>query len=170
MAAGVAYMAVMAAVSILQGMSGSRQAKRAAQATVDAAVAAQQADVQALATRNEQIADATALQQFERKRQGTRERSMLAAAAAGSGVTDNQDRAAITSKLQEDFDIGITSAQAESASVQTSNEFAGVTARARGRINRARVNIPTRTQQGLNIISAGVQGAQAGQQLYLNTR
>ncbi|MDA8169198.1 MAG: hypothetical protein M0Z59_05795 [Nitrospiraceae bacterium] len=132
-----------------------------ARAETEAANKAAQADYDSLEQKQKEIAEQESLQQFERERQGRRERALMTVNAGGlSGNTLLREQ--LNSMLQESFDIGILKQNKENQTGQTLRDMNAVYAQAQGRRNAAVSKMISPLMAGLQIGTSGLQGYETG--------
>lgn len=146
-----------------QSYMGIQAANEQAEAQAEAANAAALADYKALEAKQGEIKDSYALEKFERKRQGLRERATARVSAGESGLAGNSIyRQIINSKVQEMYDIAIVGKNEENNLKQVSREAGKVSATNKGRTNQAKAGTTTGLASGLQIGAAGASGAFKG--------
>jgi hypothetical protein len=98
-------------------------------------------------------------EQFERKRQGVRERSKLNALIGESGVSGGSSvRQLVTSFIQEDIDLGVIDTNKEFSDDKFTQDRADIVTEAQSTIKSIRSGVDNKFTSALKIIRAGVGG------------
>lgn len=145
-----------AGMGIMQQAQQAKQQNAYAEAMAKNAAQAAQADYAVVNQKLMQENQKTALDQFERQRQGLRERSKILVAAGEAGLSGATPmRELQNSLLQAGYDVGIMEQSQENALSQSFAEKQGIWAQAKGRTQEAK-SMVTKGPGVMDFIGAGL--------------
>ena len=156
----------MAAASAGMSYMGIQSQNDAAEASAHNAVKAAENDYMLLDLQQTQAAEKTALDKFERERQGMRETARIRAAGSESGAFGNSLLRQISNSMfQTDYDQAIMEQGLSNQVAQSQAQKTGVQVTAEGRLNDANSQVTSGLMSALKIGQAGVGGYASGQSL-----
>lgn len=161
MAIGVIGLAMSAAGTV----SSISQGNKNADAAMEAANNAAQADYNATEEKQNQIAEQGSDQKLERKRLAMRERASLRTASADMGLSGVEERFSAASQLNEDLALGSIDKNVTNGIAQTQLENEKTFAINKGRINTAESNKMRGGAAGLQVASSSLKGFTGGYSL-----
>jgi hypothetical protein len=153
----------MAVVSIASAVASQQQAAHSARVQTENAKNAQESDMQLLDLQAKQIGDKATQEATDIRRAAIRERGALLAAQSEAGFMGNSPfRELYNARLKEAEAVAAVGTNQSNALMQNMAQRTAAHATAQGRINDAWSRVPNSFVAGLQIATAGMQGAYTG--------